>query len=62
VGLALAGSLVHGWHFATRYEAMDKVMGWLLFHDTQRLYSTLGYVSPRQSKRRWYADWLKKAV
>jgi putative transposase len=46
----LFGSLkverLHGMRFATRRQAKDEVMDWLLFYNGRRLHSTLGYVSP----------------
>ena len=46
----LFGSLkverLHGMRFATRRQAKDEVMDWLVFYNGRRLHSTLGYVSP----------------
>jgi transposase InsO family protein len=32
--------------FATRRQAKDEVMDWLMFYNGKRLHSTLGYLSP----------------
>jgi putative transposase len=46
----LFGSLkverLHGMRFATRRQAKDEVMDWLVFYNGKRLHSTLGYLSP----------------
>ena len=46
----LFGSLkverLHGMRFATRRQAKDEVMDWLMFYNGKRLHSTLGYLSP----------------
>ncbi|ASW04334.1 IS3-like element ISBxe1 family transposase [Paraburkholderia aromaticivorans] len=56
---SLWGSLkrarILGQRFATRREAMDEVIDWLSFYNHSRLHSTLGYVSPMQFERDWYA-------
>jgi transposase InsO family protein len=35
-----------GMRFATRRQAKDEVMDWLMFYNGKRLHSTLGYLSP----------------
>jgi transposase InsO family protein len=56
---SLWGSLkrarILGQRFVTRREAMDEVVDWLSFYNHGRLHSTLGYVSPMQFERDWYA-------
>jgi transposase InsO family protein len=46
----LFGSLkverLHGMRFATRRQAKDEVMDWLMFYNGKRLHSTLAYLSP----------------
>jgi len=46
----LFGSLkverLHGMRFATRRQAKDEVMDWIVFYNAKRLHSTLGYLSP----------------
>jgi putative transposase len=46
----LFGSLkverLHGMRFATRRQAKDEVMDWIVFYNGKRLHSTLGYLSP----------------
>jgi putative transposase len=41
--------------FATRGEATDDVIDWLMFYNHKRLHSTLGYVSPMTFEQRWFA-------
>ena len=63
---SLWGSLkvgrLHGMKFATRRQAMDEVIDWLTFYNHQRLHSTLGYVSPMQYEKNWFAAQLKHAA
>ena len=37
--------------FATRRQAKDETIGWLTWYNSQRLHSTLGYVSPMEYER-----------
>ena len=46
---------VHGRRFETRRQIMDEVMNWFAFYNFKRLHSTLGYVSPMEYERQWYA-------
>jgi putative transposase len=63
---SLWGSLkrarILGQRFATRREAMDEVIDWLSFYNHSRLHSTLGYVSPMQFERDWYAAQNKRVA
>jgi transposase InsO family protein len=66
VSESLWGSLkvarLHGRRFETRREAMDEVIDWLSFYNHRRLHSTLGYVSPMQFERAWFAAQEKRAA
>lgn len=63
---SLWGSLkvgrLYGQTFETRRQAMDEIVDWLTFYNHTRLHSTLGYVSPMQFEKSWYAAQLKKAA
>ncbi|CAH0447576.1 IS3 family transposase ISBxe1 [Ralstonia syzygii subsp. syzygii] len=63
---SLWGSLkvarLHGRRFATRREAMDEVIDWLGFYNHRRLHSTLGYLSPMQFERNWFASQQQRAA
>jgi putative transposase len=63
---SLWGSLkvgrLYGMRFATRRQAMDEVIDWLTFYNHRRLYSTLGYISPMQFEKNWFAAQLKDAA
>lgn len=62
---SLWGSLkrarLHGRRFDTREAARCEVMDWLAFYNATRLHSTLGYVSPMQHERNWFAAQQKSA-
>ena len=55
----LFGSLkverLHGMRFETRRAAKDETIDWLLWYNSRRLHSTLGYLSPMQYEQRWLA-------
>jgi len=48
--------------FETRRQAMDEVIDWLTYYNHRRLHSTLGYISPMQFEKNWFAAQLKKAA
>ena len=50
---AVAG--LHGQRFATRRQAKDEVIAWLLWYNQTRLHSTLAYVSPMRFEQDWLA-------
>ena len=41
---------------------MDEVIDWMTFYNHRRIHSTLGYVSPMQFEKSWYAAQLLKAA
>ncbi len=49
-------SVFSGLLFKTRREAKDETIDWLLWHNRDRLHSTLPYVSPMQFERNWIAN------
>ena len=55
----LFGSLkverLHGQRFASRRQARDETIAWLLWYNHTRLHSTLAYVSPMQFESEWLA-------
>ena len=53
---------LYGKKFATRRQVMDEVIDWMTFYNHRRIHSTLGYVSPMQFEKSWYAAQLKKAA
>ena len=61
----LFGSLkverLHGQRFATRHQAKDEVVAWLLWYNRTRLHSTLAYVSPMQFEENWLAGQPRQA-
>lgn len=52
----------YGMRFETRRQAMDEVIDWLTFYNHRRLHSTLGYISPMQFEKNWFAAQLKDAA
>ena len=63
---SLWGSLkvgrLYGMRFETRRQAMDEVIDWLTYYNHRRLPSTLGYISPMQFEKNWFAAQLKKTA
>lgn len=63
---SLWGSLkvgrLYGMKFETQRQAMDEVIDWLTYYNHKRLHSTLGYISPMQFEKNWFAAQLKKAA
>ena len=61
----LFGSLkverLHGQRFATRRQARDEAIAWLLWYNQTRLHSTLAYVSPVRFEQDWLAAQAKQA-
>jgi transposase InsO family protein len=61
----LFGSLkverLHGRRFASRREAKDETIDWLLWYNRARLHSTLAYVSPMQFEQNWLANQPRQA-
>jgi putative transposase len=53
---------LYGKRFATRREAMDEVIDWLMFYNHRRLHSTLGYISPMHFEKNWHAGQSKQAA
>ena len=41
---------------ATRRQAQDEIMDWLTFHNSKRLRSTLGYMSPMAFEKQGLAE------
>lgn len=56
----LFGSLkverLHEMCFATRRQAKDEIMDWLMFYNGRRLHSTLGYMSPMAFEKKRLAE------
>jgi transposase InsO family protein len=63
---SLWGSLkrarVQGRTFKTRDEAKAEVMDWLAFYNASRLHSTLGYRSPMNFEKSWWAAQQRKSA
>lgn len=47
---------VHGVHFKTRAEAAQAIVEYLGYYNTERMHSSLGYLTPSEFERRWRAD------
>jgi transposase InsO family protein len=52
---------LRGQVFATRRQAKDEVIGWLLWYNKRRLHSTLAYVSPMKFEQSWLANQPRQA-
>ena len=44
---------LHGERFQTIRQAQDEALGWLLWYNTERMHSTLNYVSPVEFENGW---------
>ena len=51
---------LHGQRFETRRHARDETIAWLLWYSSDRLHSTLAYVSPMQFEENWLLDQAKQ--
>jgi transposase InsO family protein len=47
---------VHGTNFETRRQAEAELIEYFGYYNTERLHSSLGYVSPSEFERRWRAE------
>jgi transposase InsO family protein len=47
---------VHGVHFKTRAEAAEAIVEYLGYYNTERMHSSLAYLSPSEFERRWRAE------
>lgn len=47
---------VHGEHFETRAEAARVLVEYLGYYNTERMHSSIGYVTPSEFERRWHAE------
>lgn len=47
---------VHGAQFRTRAEAAQAIVEYLGYYNTERIHSSLGYLTPSEFERRWRAD------
>ena len=54
---------VHGEQFQTRAEAAQEIVAYLGYYNTDRMHSSLNYLTPSEFERRWRADnELRRAV
>jgi transposase InsO family protein len=47
---------VHGVHFKTRAEAAQALVEYFGYYNTDRMHSSLGYLTPSEFERRWRAE------
>jgi transposase InsO family protein len=47
---------VYAEHYATREQARLSITEYLAYYNTERLHSSLGYMSPSEFERRWRAE------
>jgi len=47
---------VHGAEFKTRAEAAQTIIEYLGYYNTERIHSSLGYLTPSEFERRWRAE------
>jgi transposase InsO family protein len=47
---------VHGTEFKTRAEAAHAIVEYLGYYNTERIHSSLGYLTPSEFERRWRAE------
>ncbi len=47
---------VHGVHFKTRAEAAQALVEYFGYYNTERIHSSLGYLTPSEFERRWRAE------
>jgi transposase InsO family protein len=47
---------VHGVHFKTRAEAAQALVEYFGYYNTERMHSSLGYLTPSEFERRWRAE------
>lgn len=47
---------VHGMHFKTRAEAAQALVEYFGYYNTERIHSSLGYLTPSEFERRWRAE------
>jgi transposase InsO family protein len=50
---SLKRELVYETHFATREEARQAIFEWLIWYNSERLHSSIGYVSPMEFEESW---------
>jgi transposase InsO family protein len=47
---------VHGTEFKTRAEAAQALLEYFGYYNTERIHSSLGYLTPSEFERRWRAE------
>jgi transposase InsO family protein len=53
---------VHGMHFKTRAEAAQALVEYFGYYNTERIHSSLGYLTPSAFERRWRAENERRAA